>query len=78
MQRHFSNRGEALSEVTAARMLARHNPARSASTVQAGRARKTERWFNKTETVPVSKAKHTKREKGDIPLLYGCPTRFDV
>ena len=69
MQRHFSNRGEALSEVIAARTLARHNPAQSASTVQAGRASKTERWFKTKETVPVSKAKHTKREKGDLPLL---------
>ena len=37
MQRHFSNRGEALAEVTAARMLARRKRfAESASTAQGG------------------------------------------
>lgn len=46
MQRHFSNRGEALAEVTAARMLARRiRPAEPASATQRGRQAKAAQWF---------------------------------
>lgn len=46
MHRHFSNRGEALAEVTAARMLgARKYSAKSASITQDGRRVTTQQWF---------------------------------
>jgi hypothetical protein len=47
MQRHFSNRGEALAEVTAARMLVgRKRSRQSAFTSQACRRTKPELWFS--------------------------------
>lgn len=63
MQRHFSNRGEALAEVTAARMLARRKPpAESASTTRGARQTKPEQWFTKqaemTQRPKTRKPKH--------------------
>jgi hypothetical protein len=48
MHRHFSNRGEALAEVTAARVLgARKYLAKSASSTQDGRRLTTQQWFSR-------------------------------
>ena len=48
MQRHFSNRGEALAEVTAARALAHRTlPARSTWITKSGRRGTTEQWFTR-------------------------------
>jgi hypothetical protein len=62
MQRHFSTRGEALAEVTAARMLARRKrSAQSAFAVsQAGRRGTPEQWFSQPEEI-------TPRPKGKQP-----------
>ena len=59
MQRHFSNRGEALAEVTAARMLvSRKRSPQSAFTTQACRRTKPELWFSQpVEATPRPKRK---------------------
>ena len=44
MQRHFSSRGEALSEVTAARVLARRTPSQKA-VAKGARRSAAEQWF---------------------------------
>jgi hypothetical protein len=71
MQRHFSNRGEALAELTAARMLAgRGRSARSALTVQGGRQATPEQWFMKPAvTTQPPKTKQSKHDKDVTPLL---------
>jgi hypothetical protein len=49
MQRHFSNRGEALAEVTAARVLAsRKGPGKSALVPSASRRMTSKQWFAKS------------------------------
>jgi len=69
MQRHFSNRGEALAEVTAARMLARRiRPAEPASATQRGRQAKAAQWFTSQRTRPKA-AKHPKHDADITPLL---------
>ena len=69
MQRHFSNRGEALAEVTAARMLARRiRPAEPASATQRGRQAKAAQWFTSQQTRPKA-AKHPKHDADITPLL---------
>jgi hypothetical protein len=71
MQRQFSNRGEALAEVTAARMLARRKRcAGSAFTTQGGRQGKAERWFTKpAEVTQHPKVKPPKHDADVTPLL---------
>jgi len=72
MQRHFSNRGEALAELIAAKMLARRKPsAEFASTVQAARQVRPGQWFKTPEEI-LRRRKNTKppthKEQG-IPML---------
>lgn len=71
MQRHFSNRGEALAEVTAARMLAsRGRSKQSRSIAQLGRQAKPQEWFTKRlETTLKPKRKQPTRDVGIPPLL---------
>jgi hypothetical protein len=71
MQRHFSNRGEALPEVTAARMLVgRGRFAQSARTAQGGRQAKSEQWFTKpTATTKQPKARQPKHDENVTPPL---------
>lgn len=71
MQRHFSNRGDALPEVTAARMLAgRGRFAHSARTGQGGRQAKSEQWFTKaTATTKQPKARQLKHDEDVTPPL---------
>ncbi len=71
MQRHFSNRGEALPEVTAAKMLARRNQAsETKSAAQLGRHNKAEQWFTKPAlTVQRPKLKQAKPNPSVAPLL---------
>jgi len=59
MQRHFSHRGEALAEVTAARMLAgRKRLEKSPSGAQTGRRVTSKQWFSQSvETTPQPKRK---------------------
>lgn len=70
MQRHFSNRGEALPEVTAARILAgRKERTESAYVTQAGR-HALEQWFAQPmETTHRPKRKQPKQEANVTPLL---------
>jgi hypothetical protein len=73
MQRHFSNRGEALAEVTAARVLARRKaPANSAFTARAAAGRfPSGQWFMKP-TVTTQRPKTKQQPKHDedfTPLL---------
>ncbi len=71
MQRHFSNRGEALSEVTAARVLARRRQtAKSSFTKQDVRRNTPAEWFARPEETthrPGTKLPH--REGNDFLLL---------
>ena len=68
MQRHFSNRGEALAEVTAARVLARRKqPGNSALVTSAGRRVTTKQWFSQ----PVEAIRQPKKIK---PKRYGDAT----
>jgi len=61
MQRHFSNRGEAIAEVTAARMLRRKRPlARSAVVGQVG-WRTNPQWFSQ----PLKTTSRPRRKKSD-------------
>lgn len=71
MQRHFSNRGEALAEVTAARMLAsRKQSAGSAFSPQGSRLGRADQWFMKPlEIAQRPKAKQPKHDKDTTPLL---------
>jgi hypothetical protein len=70
MQRHFSNRGEALPEVTAARTLVgRKRSGKSEPAPQAGR-RATEQWFSRpAETTSRPKKKQPKRDANITTLL---------
>ena len=67
MHRHFSSRGEALAEVTAARVLARRKaPAKATFTIRAGRQLIPERWFSEpVKTTPRPKRKQPK-QNGDL------------
>jgi len=69
MQRHFSNRGEALSEVTAARMLARRKPAESRSAAPNSRQFGSGQWFTKTEVIRVPKTHPKKHDRNFSPIL---------
>lgn len=71
MQRHFSNRGEALAESTAARMLAgRRQSAKSAPIAQGDQRVRTERWFSQpVEATHRPKGKQPKRNEDVTPLL---------
>jgi hypothetical protein len=72
MQRHFSNRGEALAEVTAARVLARRKaPVNSSFTARTGGRFPFEQWFMKP-AVTTQRPKTKQRPKHDedvTPLL---------
>ena len=46
MQRHFSNRGEALAEVTAARMLAKRRTGKQGFITQPDRGLTRQKWFS--------------------------------
>ena len=71
MQRHFSNRGEALAEVTAARMLARRKrSAQSPAPAQGARQIKAEQWFTKpAQLTQRPKKTQPKRDEAVPPLL---------
>jgi hypothetical protein len=61
MHRHFSNRGEALAEATAAKMLAgRKHSAESSSITQDGRRAITQQWFSQ----PADAAHRPKIKQG--------------
>ena len=65
MQRHFSSRGEALPEVTAARMLVGgKRSAKSGLVTPAGRRVPSEQWFPRpAETTHGPKRKQSKRKE---------------
>ena len=68
MQRHFSNRGEALAEVTAARMLVgRKGAARSDFTIQ-GRRAKSDAWFSQPAETTFRPKKKQPSRNANIPL----------
>jgi len=71
MQRQFSNRGEALAEVTAARMLARRQQsAKSAFAAQGGRPARADQWFLKPSVMTQrSKTKQPRQDKNTTSLL---------
>jgi hypothetical protein len=62
MQRHFSNRGEALPEATAARMLASgKRSAKPGLGPRTGRRAAPEQWFSRpAEIIPGLKRTHAK------------------
>jgi len=70
MQRPFSNRGQALAEVTAARMLARQKRlAGSALAAQSGRKAKAEPWSKPAEITQRPKTKPPKHDADVTPVL---------
>ncbi len=70
MQRHFSNRGDALAEVVAGRMLAgRKQLSRSASIRQNGRRVTTEPWFSQAVAKTQRPERKQPRRKGDVNAL---------
>jgi len=71
MQRHFSNRGEALAEVTAARVLARRTQlAKSTCITKSGRQGTTEQWFARpVETNHRPERKRPNRSGDVTPFL---------
>jgi hypothetical protein len=67
MQRGFSNRGEALAEVTAARVRARRTPARSAPISREGLRGTNQQWFSPPVEAPRRpKTREPKRYEDDI------------
>jgi hypothetical protein len=71
MQRQFSSRGEALAEVTAARMLAGGKRSILAKSVaRFGRLARPEKWFTKpAETSQKAKKEQPKRHDDMPPLM---------
>jgi hypothetical protein len=69
MKRHFSNRGEALSEVTAARGVAdRRASLRAAFMTQADRREKSPYWFSQREKITRPRKKKQKRPNEDVKI----------
>jgi hypothetical protein len=69
MHRHFSNRGEAQAELTAARMLAGRKQSAKSAITQDGRRGTAEQWFSQpVEATPRPKRKKPKRS-GDVTTL---------
>lgn len=71
MKRHFSNRGEAISEVTAARALAsRKTSVKSLPMTQAERRTNPLFWsLQRVEVRNRPRKEHPKRDEGDTVLL---------
>lgn len=69
MKRHFSNRGEALSEVTAARVLAnRKVSVRTSFMTQADRRTGSPFWFSGQVEVPNPPKRRQPRRKEDVTI----------
>lgn len=69
MKRHFSNRGEALSEVTAARVLAsRKASIKTSSMTQADRRTGSPFWSSPRVEVTHSPKKRQPRRKEDLTI----------
>jgi hypothetical protein len=67
MQRHFSNRGEALAELTAARMMAsRRRPRKSAFATQANRRATTMQWFSQPVGIKPQPKKKQPNRTGEV------------
>jgi hypothetical protein len=70
MKRHFSNRGEALSEVTAARGVAnRHTSVRAAFMTQADRRERSPHWFSQREETTSPRKRKLKRPNEDVTIV---------
>jgi hypothetical protein len=70
MKRHFSNRGEALAEVTAARSVVdRRASVRAAFMTQAERRAKSPAWLWRQE-VPSATKRRKKRRTEDVSIWF--------
>jgi len=70
MERHFSNRGERLAEVTAARTLGGRKPSAKSAIRRDGRQATIEQWFSHpVEAVPRLKTKTPKPKVEDTAFL---------
>lgn len=70
MKRHFSNRGEALSEVTAARGVAdRRAPVRAGFRTQADRREKSPHWFSQREEIRSPRKRKQKPPNEDVKIV---------
>jgi hypothetical protein len=70
MKRHFSNRGEALSEVTAARGVAdRRASLRAAFMTQADRWERSPHWFSQREQTTSPRKRKQKRPNEDVRIV---------
>ena len=71
MQRHFSNRGEPLAEVTAARMLAGRRGSNVGFAAQRGRGATRQTWFSERVEKPRgTKKSHIASPTEENPILF--------
>ena len=71
MQRHFSNRGEPLAEVTAARTLADRRRGKAGFAAQPGRGVTRKKWFSERVEKPrVAKKPHVMLPSEDTAILF--------
>ena len=71
MQRHFSNRGEPLAEVTAARMLAGRRGSKAGFTGQPGRRVIRQTWFSERVEKPrAAKKPHVAPSSEETAILF--------
>ncbi len=71
MQRHFSNRGEPLAEVTAARMLASRRGSKAGLAAQPGRGVTRQTWFSERVQKPrAAKKPHVAPPSEETAILF--------
>lgn len=69
MKRHFSNRGEALSEVTATRVLAnRKGSVKTSFTTRGGRQTGSRFWSSQRKEVTTPPQRRQPRRKEDVTI----------
>lgn len=70
MKRHFSNRGEALAEVTAGRnLVSRKASVRTSFMIQGDRRVGSSVWFSPPEETPSPRRRKQKQSKEDITIM---------
>lgn len=74
MQRHFSNRGEALAEMAAAKMMAdRKPPTKSEWADQSGRRIAPGQWQSSVEVIRPARPVTKKESKAKVKPVLGPP-----
>lgn len=71
MQRHFSNRGEPLAEVAAAKMLAGRRGSKAGFAAQPGRGVTRQTWFSdRMEKLRAAKKPHVAPPSDETTILF--------